>query len=176
MDVPGLRSAAQGRLGGDADAGVKALGTVRLEVEVVPDEDAEGSVAGIVVTVTVALDRSRPDLAGRAELVVLAALNPHEQDWDTNWTASGAVYASLLPADNLRAHARDALGRVAGATVLGCHAHYAHKERLTQSAVDGLGVRSMCGTWFVPRQDAEALERCPACTSAYGRLTAEAAE
>lgn len=172
VDVPGLRSAAQDRLGGDdADVGVKGLGTARVDVVVVPDEDAAASVAEIVLTVD--LDRSKRQLSERAELVLLAALNPDEQGWDSSWTADGAVYASLLSADELRAHVSGAAGRAPGLTSPGRHAHYAHKRGLTESAVEGLGVRAMCGTWFVPRQDADSREVCPSCQSAYGRLRAD---
>lgn len=49
-------------------------------------------------------------------------------------------------------------------------AHYAHRQNLALSSVEGLGVRSLCGVFFVPYQDHDSLPRCAACEDRYRSL------
>lgn len=46
-------------------------------------------------------------------------------------------------------------------------AHYAHRRNLALSSVVGLGVRSMCGVFFVPHMDHESLPKCEVCEERY---------
>ncbi|WP_425426730.1 DUF3039 domain-containing protein [Asanoa hainanensis] len=42
-----------------------------------------------------------------------------------------------------------------------------HRRDLALRSVEGLGVRSMCGIYFVPFRDHESLTRCPLCEERY---------
>ncbi len=160
--------------GTGAAEGDKPLGRAEIEVVLVPDDDdPDQAVAEIVATVTG--DRSRGTHLDRAEIVVLAAINPDEQAWDPSYLRDGSrLYACLLTAGDLKALKAAAGAREPGLTVAGSEAHYAHRGRLTESAVEGLAVRAMCGTWFVPRQDAEPLDRCGPCDALYRELERQA--
>ncbi len=148
------------------------LGEAEVDVEVVQDDgDPDGAVAEIVVTVHG--DRSRPAVLARAELVILAAVNPDEQAWDPTYLADRRVYTCLLAVTDLRDLAARPAGPP-GVTKPGATAHYALRGLLTESTVLGTAVRSMCGVWFVPRQDADPLEKCGPCIALHRELERQA--
>lgn len=60
--------------------------------------------------------------------------------------------------------------RTLAAVELGAVAHFTHREHLASKIVDGTGVRSLCGVYFVPTQDADALSACPQCEALYAAL------
>ncbi len=49
-------------------------------------------------------------------------------------------------------------------------AHYAHRRNLSDAAIDGIAVRSMCGVYFVQTQDWETLEHCEICEERWAAL------
>lgn len=48
--------------------------------------------------------------------------------------------------------------------------HYAKKDHLLGSAVNGEAVATLCGVWLVQSRDAEKLPKCPGCVEIHARL------
>lgn len=48
--------------------------------------------------------------------------------------------------------------------------HYTHREHLANKTVEGRGVRSLCGTYFVPSQDHDSMSKCQTCEEIYASL------
>lgn len=155
-----------GALPGDA-----TLGKVRLEVETVEydDEDPPQGLSLVAITVKRA-DWSRVDLAERADIVILAAIEPHEQAWDTTSLGDGALFSIDCSPEELGGLLDESTDRQPGKTIPGQLRHWTHKSRLTQSIIEGRPVEGLCGTWFVPRQDAANFETCPHCAAVHRRF------
>ena len=49
----------------------------------------------------------------------------------------------------------------------------AHRRNHAQRTIDGTAVRALCGTYFVPRQDPDVREVCPACRSLHAEIPSE---
>ncbi|NMA75925.1 MAG: DUF3039 domain-containing protein [Actinomycetales bacterium] len=101
---------------------------------------------------------------------VLATVSPPEVGWDL----TGGVYSNLLEPGALAhrvcevkaLHTRGEIAKTAAGTL----AHYTHRKNLAQRSVDGMAVLALCGTYFVPRTDPDALEVCPACWSLHSEI------
>lgn len=52
----------------------------------------------------------------------------------------------------------------------GRYSHYAHRTHLAGSTIEGKAVRAICGVFFVPTQDHEALPICANCQEQYEAL------
>lgn len=100
-----------------------------------------------------------------AEHVMLCALDPTEQHWESTYLGKGRAYSAAAISINWLAEdsESDAGGRAVGQASPGTVAHYTHRERLVDCMVDGEAVRALCGKWFVPRQDPDTREVCPTC-------------
>lgn len=148
------------------------LGRAVVTVVAAPDDDDPDFSLVDVVVEFAREDRSRPDLSERADIVVLAALEPKEQSWDVSASADGPVYSFMAAQADF-----DALlaavdpQRAPCASRPGALAHYAYVGRLTEAAVEGNAVGSMCGKWYVPRQDHANMPVCPDCARAHAALT-----
>lgn len=104
---------------------------------------------------------------------VLATVSPPEDGWDR----ADEIYSNLLEPGTLaqRVHEVEALhtrGEIAR-TASGTHAHFTHRRNLAQRTVEGTAVRALCGTYFVPRQDPDVREVCPACRSLHAEIPSE---
>lgn len=101
---------------------------------------------------------------------VLTSINPPAQDWDsTPWTFSTIVEPGGLNdcAKRLQlAVERDQLD----SAIPGATSHYAHRRGLADSAVNGEAVRALCGVFFVPTQDHDALPTCPICVDRWNEI------
>jgi hypothetical protein len=139
------------------------LSTVEIEAVLIDDEDGADGVAEVVVTFA-RTDWSHIDLAERADLIVLAAVQPDEQSWDPSSLATGPIYSLVMSPAELDAlvAAVDRDGEP-GVSNPGTTAHYAHRGHLTASTVEGSSVRGLCGKWFVPRQDHDSMPTCDRC-------------
>jgi hypothetical protein len=146
-----------------------ALARATVDVDVVEDQDPQGAIADIVVTVR-PIDRSKPMALQHAEVVVLAAINPDEQAWDAAHVREASMYSFLGTLQDAVALATAAGARRPGQTHAGREAHRTHRERLTEMSVTGQATHALCGTWFVPRQDHLALPECPECSTVYALL------
>lgn len=100
----------------------------------------------------------------------LITLDPPEQQWDR----TGATFSSIAEPGHWRERVQEleeivADGRLAESTP-GRHAHFTHRRHVAGSTLEGSGVRSLCGVFFVPYQDHEALAECPRCREVYDTL------
>ena len=150
--------------------GDQPLCAVKVEVDLVNDDDPAQSVAEVLITIE-RLDWGQADLAEESDIIVLAAIQPDEQAWDVINLGGHPLYTLTMGAAELESlvgsHEPTA---TPGRTCAGTISHYAHKSRITEGAILGKGVRSLCGTWFVPRQDAELLPTCPSCEALHRNL------
>jgi Protein of unknown function (DUF3039) len=124
-----------------------------IEVEIVPITSYAGS-----------------HLAWQLTLRALISLSPPEQGWDrykdsfTNiadpgaWTTRVSELEALVAEHDL---AESEPGR---------HSHYAHRQHLAGSTIEGRAVRALCGAFFVPVQDHDKLPRCPQCRERHAEL------
>ncbi len=104
-------------------------------------------------------------------LRVLISLNPPIQSWDTE---GSSLFFTMVETEQLRHRARE-LARLVQRGELappepGKVSHYAHRDHLASSTVEGDAVFTLCGIYFVPTQDHEKLEVCPPCEARYQRL------
>ena len=110
------------------------------------------------------------DLAWQLTLRVLMSLNPPEQGWDryqdtfTNIAEPGAWVIRVAELESIVAD-RELVQSEAGR-----QSHYTHRLHLAGSTIEGRGVRALCGTFFVPTQDHEALPRCRTCQERFAGL------
>ncbi|MEA4944613.1 MAG: DUF3039 domain-containing protein [Propionicimonas sp.] len=52
----------------------------------------------------------------------------------------------------------------------GQFAHYTHRQHLAGNTIDGKAVRGLCGVYFVPTQDHDAMPCCPICQERLAEL------
>jgi Protein of unknown function (DUF3039) len=124
-----------------------------IEAEIVPVSSHAGS-----------------NLAWRLTIRTLISLSPPEQGWDrykdsyTNIAEPG-WWANRV--DELEALVA---GRELAESEPGRHSHYAHRQHLAGNTIEGKAFRALCGAFFVPTQDHEALPPCPICQERYDAL------
>lgn len=148
----------------DAIGDPGSLAGAEVSIERVEIMESEDSLAEVIVTVKPS-DWSTPGLLQRAEVVVMAAIQPDEQRWDPDDLGSEHLFTFVAEdslVDELVAASRSP-ERVPGGTTPGTVAHYAHKTRLTEHYVEGTATQALCGDYFVPRQLPDDLEICPRC-------------
>lgn len=104
---------------------------------------------------------------------LLAVLHPPETDWDAYFGESRASFSNMLPTGTLeRRVAKLSALNGQGIRALSeptTHAHYVHRRNLALRTINGTGARSLCGVYFVPRQDHEAMPQCPECSALYAQ-------
>ena len=123
-----------------------------------------------VVEIDLANEFRTSNLGWQATIRVLISVSPPETSWDRfgdTFSTIGEIGSHVLRVDQLQAITN--LGQVAQSNPNDM-AHYTHRRNLARSSVVGLGVRSMCGIYFVPYQDHESLPRCPVCEERYLEL------
>lgn len=137
---------------------------IEVDIEV---DDAD-SCYEIFVTTRVA-DWSQQRLAGQAELIMLCAICPIEQRWDTSPTRQGQRYSVITDRRGLLHMLSDAeqFRGVRRPSIPGPQSHYTPKGDLTRRTIEGSAVQALCGVWFVPRQDHLDREVCGECTLVY---------
>jgi Protein of unknown function (DUF3039) len=101
---------------------------------------------------------------------VLISIEPPEQRWDRfgdtysnigepgAWTERVSDLEMLVQAGEL------------AVSEPGSTSHYAHREHLAGKTINGEAVRGLCGAYFVPTQDHEALPPCPTCQERLAEL------
>lgn len=124
-----------------------------IEVEITPDSRYEGT-----------------DLLWALTLRLLVSIHPPEQGWDrfrhtfSNIAEPGAF---TRRADEL---ARLVENNDLAIPEPGATGHYTHREHLAAKSVRGEAVRALCGVYFVPTQDHEALPACVTCADRLADL------
>jgi hypothetical protein len=98
-------------------------------------------------------------------LRVLISINPPVQGWD----ATDRMYSTITEPGELARQADDLAAYIESGELRaeqpGTVSHYTHGQHLASSYVNGTAVRALCGVIFVPTQDHERFEPCPACES-----------
>ena len=143
----------------------KQFGHCALTVVRVSEGDFEHE--EIVVEVNLANEFRASDLGWKATLRVLIAVSPPETGWDR----VGDVYSTIGDIGSLvrrldELQAINDSGQVAQSSP-NDKAHYTHRQNLAISTVEGKGVRSMCGVYFVPYQDHVSMPMCKVCEERY---------
>lgn len=149
----------------------RPIANVAVEISREPIDDEEWF--DIVVSVE-CVDYAMYPLVQWVEMIILTAIDPREQQWSTLNVDGRPTHSQMIQGADI-ATLRDMLDatRVPATVEPGTVAHYSHKARLAESIVEGEGVKSLCGAWFVPRQDHERLDKCPTCTQIYQALPDE---
>lgn len=109
-------------------------------------------------------------LAWQATLRILITVCPPENGWDRY----GDSYSTISEIGFLRKRIEElqaltARGELAE-SIPNDKSHFAHVKSLADSMIEGLGVRSLCGIYFVPTQDHESLPKCTTCAERYQAL------
>ncbi|MDM4763645.1 DUF3039 domain-containing protein [Galbitalea sp. SE-J8] len=144
------------------------LGTVTVTVDRVRDPDYDSD--DLLVEIDL-VDRHKGSRLGwTAELRVLTTLEPRQMAWDSG----GGIYSPKLDAGRLDERVAE-LQRLVDANELAAPvpnelAHYSHRRNLAEATVEGKGVRSLCGQYFVPTRDHETTPRCPVCEERFSAL------
>lgn len=94
---------------------------------------------------------------------LLISIAPPEQEWDL----AGGIYSAMeesghcaLQIKRLRDASRE---RRLLDSDRGHVAHRVHRRHIGDASVDGSAVRSLCGVYFVPLTDPDALPECEEC-------------
>lgn len=127
----------------------------------------------VVVEINVADRWKNSSLVWPFTIQLLAAISPPQQGWD----GAGGIFSNLLEIGSLSKQL-EALQdltsrREVVATVAGRTAHYAHRRNLAEKSVEGRAARALCGAYFVPTQDVEGLDICPACAAVHKEIVRE---
>lgn len=144
--------------------------TVELYVELVRGEDRIAADEVIVEFFPQRGVNFNEELYWQLIVRVLASVYPPAQGWDR---VGDAFHQMEEPGSldkrisELETH--DVM-RTLAEVELGAVAHFTHREHLASKIIDGTGVRSLCGVYFVPTQDADSLPACPQCEALYAAL------
>ena len=101
---------------------------------------------------------------------VLTALHPPHEEWDRyantysniaepgSWTVRAGELAKYVERNELVA------------SESGANCHYAQRDHIAGSVVEGSSVRALCGVYFVPCRDHVDMPVCPDCQQHYNSL------
>jgi hypothetical protein len=124
-----------------------------VEVEVLPAASYRGS-----------------QLAWDLTIRVLIALDPPEQGWDRHQDC----YSNIGEPGRWTTRITELAQAVADGILVesepGRYSHYAHRQHLAGSTIEGRSVRTLCGVFLVPTQDHEKLPPCPDCELRRSKL------
>lgn len=124
----------------------------------------------LVVEIVLENEFRASHLGWQATIRVLISISPPETSWDRfedTYSTIGEIESHVSRIDQLQAITSE--GQVAQSNPNDT-AHYTHRRNLALSSVEGLGVRSMCGIYFVPSRDHDSLPKCPVCEERYNQL------
>jgi len=146
---------------------------VLAEVDIIVErfEEPEYHFEEVVLTVHEQADWKGSPLANAFTVSLLACVHPPETDWDP---ACGS-YSNMLEIGTLSNRVDELLDMhergVRAIPQMVAESHYVHKRDLSERVVVGRAARSLCGVYFVPRQDHADLPVCPGCSAAYAEAT-----
>ncbi|MFC6697034.1 DUF3039 domain-containing protein [Nocardioides daphniae] len=144
-----------------------ALVTVTVDRETIDDE----VLLEILISIE-CVDYAHLPLVQWAELVALSAVDRREQRWRSLPIAGVPTHSQVLEGMDVDAVAYSmSQEAIPGLFELGDTAHFAHTGRLVESIIEGEGVKSLCGAFFVPRQDHQDLPKCPHCTAIHNAMS-----
>lgn len=141
-----------------------------VDITVTPIREAGYKADEIVVEILPEYSSAGSELLWTLATRLLITIDPPEQLWErfgdtySNIGEPGAWHDRIV---ELRPLVED--GCLATSQP-GTTSHFAHKEHLAGKTINGEAVRSLCGTYFVPQQDHDALPRCLACEERIAEL------
>lgn len=148
--------------------GEPEIGTAIVTVE--PSLDTDYAHDDVLLEIDLSNIHKGSMLGWTATLRLLTTINPIQAAWDR----SGNLYSPVPDAGRTSERVKE-LRALVGADELAVSvpndlAHYSHRRNLAQPSVEGNGVRSLCGIYFVPTRDHATLPRCAICEERYQAL------
>ncbi|MHA2790103.1 DUF3039 domain-containing protein [Corynebacterium sp. S7] len=101
---------------------------------------------------------------------ILISINPPEQNWDRFGNTFSAMEEPGTWLRRIETLSQLVESGELGSSVPGEVSHYSHRKHLAGKTINGSAVRSLCGKYFVPRQDHESLAKCLECEKLYSAL------
>lgn len=149
-------------------AGEADIGTAALTIEQIREPACDRD--DLLLEVRLSDRHKASSLGWAATLRLLTTINPVETAWDR----SGTLYSPIPeagPLDERVAELRQlVLANELALPVPNGLAHYSHRRNLAEATVEGKGVRSLCGQFFVPMRDHEMMPKCLPCEERYAAL------
>lgn len=138
-------------------------------VELVELTEADGSLVEVTLEFC-DIDWTATSQVERAQIVIMLAICDEPTVWRPGHSRDSQVF-SLYSSDGLdylveRMQNESRAGLPAEPQL----SHYAKKDLLLGSAVNGDAVATLCGVWIVQSCDAEQLPKCPACAEIHEQL------
>ncbi|CAJ1505572.1 DUF3039 domain-containing protein [[Mycobacterium] burgundiense] len=144
------------------------LATVTITVNPVREPDYEAD--EIVVDIDPVPEFAGQHLLWQLTIRVLTALNPPHEGWDRY----GNTYSNIVEVGGWGARAAELDAYVLRHELVesepGQHCHYAHRDHIAGSTVEGSSVRALCGAYFVSCRDHTDMPVCPDCERLYSAL------
>ncbi|MBK8463298.1 MAG: DUF3039 domain-containing protein [Nigerium sp.] len=137
------------------------LATVDLAITEVRESGYQAD--EVELTVTSDCGYAGSNLIWQLTTRALITVSPPEQGWDryrdsySTIADPGYFSARVQELDLLDTHNQLTESEP------GQHAHYAHRQHLAGSTINGHAVRALCGSYSVPTQDHASLPECPIC-------------
>ena len=137
------------------------LARIDLTVNAVREEDYEAD--DVLIEVVPEKHYAGSQLLWQLTVRVLISIEPPEQAWDR----VGDTYSNIGEPGAWSKRV-DTLGALVEANELavskpGSTSHYTHRQHLAGKTIKGEAVRAICGVYFVPTQDHDALPTCTTC-------------
>lgn len=145
-----------------------SLARIDLTVDLVRDKGYEAD--EVMVEVVPEKQYAGSELLWQLTVRVLISIEPPEQQWER----FGDTYSNIGE-PGAWSQRIEALGALVEANELalskpGSTSHYTHRQHLAGKTIEGEAVRAICGVYFVPMQDHDALPTCTTCQERLGEL------
>lgn len=145
-----------------------AIGDATITVETT-SEDA-GRREELLLEVHLASAHLGSSLGWTATRRIIISIDPRETGWDVG----GGILSPASGIDWIRARIHALRSFVEAdeldVSVPNALAHYSHRRNIAHASVEGKGIRSLCGIFFVPTRDHEVLPKCAECDDRYSSL------
>lgn len=148
-------------------------GTGRMAtVTIVVSEVREDAYAADEIVADIEPDRryASSNLFWQATTRVLTTLYPPQQGWDRFKDTYSNIAAPGHWSDRVAELEKLSERKELAESVPGQTAHYAHKDHIAGSVVQGTAMRALCGVYFVTTQLPDELPPCPECTDRWSQL------
>lgn len=134
----------------------------RVSLEVMGLEN-DANILDVLLEIDILDKWKTTDLGWVLTVQLLSAVSPPEQEWDR----ARSTYFNMVEGLALCSRVAELRGLTQEGLIAqsepGTVAHYVHKRDQTQSLVEGKGMRSICGVWFVQTQPPDDFPTCPLC-------------
>jgi hypothetical protein len=141
----------------------RAVKLAAIDAEMAIEAGAGYDVEAFVLDFDITKEFRTTKLAWTLVMRMLTGICPPQQDWDR----VGDSFSAMAEVGHAAKHASVLIDLTQRGELCrsepGKISHYAHHKNLADSSVQGLAVRAMCGRFFVPYQDHDAMHVCPEC-------------